>query len=91
MEPKVPDDFTLELTLFNFGSSIGQGSQKPLEIGHMGGKAIFLHYRVYAAPSSIDKELHFTIFQNKEPLAKKKEEQPAKPPPASGEEPKANG
>jgi hypothetical protein len=86
---KVPDSHTFELTLFNFTNALGQGSQTPVEIGHIGEKAIYLHYRVYASAPGSDKELHFTIFQDKEP--KPKEAEAGKASEVAKEKPKADG
>ncbi len=36
-------------------SAFGAGSEKPLEIGHLGGRAIYLHYHVYNLATSADR------------------------------------
>ncbi len=59
-----PNSKKLELTLFNFNNSLGQGNTKPLEIAETDHKKIFLNFRVYSLDETSSKTLHFTFYKN---------------------------
>lgn len=64
-EGKSPDPTTLEVTLFNFKNPLGSGTIKPIPIGTLAGRQLYMHYRIYALGAS-DKMLHFTIFRERD-------------------------
>ena len=66
LEARSVGELTLEITLFNFNSPLGTGSDKPVNFGFSAGRRLYLHYRVYSLAGG-DKTLQFTIYQRKEP------------------------
>ncbi len=55
------DNNTLKLTLHNFNNPLGAGSTKPVPLGVLGGRKLFLQYRVYSLGDA-DKTLQYTIY-----------------------------
>jgi hypothetical protein len=62
VEAKAIDAFSLELTLMNFGSPFGEGTEKPAQIGRLDAGDLFLHYRIYAH-ADMDKTVQFTLYR----------------------------
>jgi hypothetical protein len=60
----VPDQLTINFTMFNFTSPLGSGNTKPIPFGYAGDRTLYLQYRVFALRDG-DKTLHFTIFQSR--------------------------
>ncbi|HNV30893.1 MAG TPA: hypothetical protein PKJ83_17230 [Cyclobacteriaceae bacterium] len=56
----------LEITFVNYENSLGAGNKEPLKIGHIGGRELFLNYRIYSLQPGFDKLVHYTWY-----LAKK--------------------
>jgi hypothetical protein len=53
---------TLHLPLFNFNSSLGSGTNAPIEIGTLNGRKLLLSFAVYAfSPESV-KTVHYTFM-----------------------------
>jgi hypothetical protein len=65
IEGQVPDAQTAQITFFNFKSALGQGSIKPLELGTLDGRKLYLHYRIYPLGNS-DKTFHYTLYRAEE-------------------------
>jgi len=53
----------LQLTLYNFNNSLGQGNTNPINIGKLDGHNMFLNFVVYALGGTPSKLLHYTIYQ----------------------------
>jgi len=62
VQARAVDAVSLELTLMNFGSPFGEGSEKPVQIGRLAGGDLFLHYRIYAH-ADMDKTVQFTLYR----------------------------
>jgi len=56
------DGKELQLTLTNFNSPLGSGTSEPIRIGTLGGKNLYLNFRVYALNNAADKTVHYTIY-----------------------------
>lgn len=52
----------LELQLFNFNSSIGQGNTSPITIGDLQGKKLVLNFRVRRLGDAKSRTLEYTIY-----------------------------
>jgi len=68
MESKLPDPNSLEISLFNFNSSLGSFSNKPLSIGTLNDKELFMHFRIYGSEKNkpSDPMMHITLYQGLE-------------------------
>jgi hypothetical protein len=53
---------TLNLTLYNFNSSIGAGTTSPMEIGTLSGRKLWLSFMVYALSPESSKTVHYTFM-----------------------------
>src|SRR6267378_2767895 len=38
----------LAITFINYDNSLGAGNKEPLKIGHLGGRELYLNYRIYS-------------------------------------------
>lgn len=56
-----PNPNTLHFNLYNFRNPLGSGTSKPVPIGTLAGRKLYLHYRIYDIGNS-DKTIHYTIF-----------------------------
>ena len=61
---KGDEELTLSITFFNFTSTLGTGSSKPIHFAFAAGRNLYLHYRVFGLAGG-DKTLQFTIFQSR--------------------------
>jgi hypothetical protein len=64
IEPHAQGERSLVLKLYNFNKQLGSGTERPLEIGKLHGKTIWLHFRVYHLTDS-DKTLHYSIYRSR--------------------------
>lgn len=65
VEASTPNPNTLKLTLFNYVSPLGMGTSKPVNIGTLVGKPLYIQFRVYSFDDA-DKTIHYTIYQSEE-------------------------
>jgi hypothetical protein len=65
---KVPlgDTKMLKLVFYNFNNNLGVGNIQPLSIGTIGGKRLFLNYRVYFLSHDSGKTIHYSFLLKKE-------------------------
>ncbi len=66
IEANAIDPKTLKVTLINFKNPLGSGSTKPVAIGSLDGRRLYVHYRVYSLSDTADKILHFNIYKAEE-------------------------
>lgn len=66
VEGSVHDPVTLKLTLYNFKNPLGSGTTDPMPIGTLGGRRLYIHYRVYQLTGSSDKMLVYSIYRGEE-------------------------
>jgi hypothetical protein len=78
MEVNNPDSKSLEISLFNFNSALGDFSIKPMHIGILENRRLFLHLRVYGSGKEeiIDRMLHITLYHEPESVPLKVNEVP---------------
>jgi len=55
------DDRTLKLIFHNFNSPLGTGNTKPIQLGTLHNRPLFVNYRIYALKDS-DKTIHYTFY-----------------------------
>lgn len=60
-----PSTSELEITLFNANNPLGSGLKKPVQIGTLSGRELFLQFRVYGLPK-VDKTVHYCIYLGEE-------------------------
>ncbi len=57
-------DKTVRITLFNFTEPLGVGTLTPARLGLIiGDRRVYFHVRVTSIGSSVDRTLHYTIYQ----------------------------
>ena len=57
----------MNITFINFNSSIGAGNVKPLPIGQINKRQLFLNYRIYSlADKKVGKSVHYTWYLGEE-------------------------
>ena len=56
----------LAITFVNYDNSLGVGNKEPLKVGQIGGRDLYLNYRIYSLQPEFDKLIHYTWY-----LAKK--------------------
>ncbi|MCZ7399674.1 MAG: hypothetical protein O8C62_08375 [Candidatus Methanoperedens sp.] len=66
VEANTSDAQNLKVTFFNFKNPMGSGSVKPIPIGSLDGRRIYIQYIIYALTYSKDKMLHFNIYKAEE-------------------------
>lgn len=59
-----PNKSTLTLILINFNQPEVTGTIRPLKIGTLSGKNIYIHIRVFNTRDSLDKTINCTIYQD---------------------------
>jgi len=52
---------TLKLVLTDFNNVLGSGTTKPIKLGSLDGKDLFVHFRVYDLKGS-DKMMHYAFY-----------------------------
>lgn len=61
VEPRVIGPSTIEVTFFNCKDPLGSGNSKPVHLGTIGGRTIYMNYRIYSYFDS-DKTVHYTFY-----------------------------
>lgn len=60
------EEKTLKLTLHNFNNSLGVGTTKPLVIGSINSKKLYMSFVVYSLSSDSLKTVHYTFYLGEE-------------------------
>ena len=60
-----PSATELKITLMNIRNPLGTGNPKPLSVGKLNGRDMYLNFRVYDLVGS-DKTLHYTLYLEQE-------------------------
>lgn len=63
---EIIDPNTLQMTFKNINAPTGYGTLKPIPIGTIEGRQIFLQYRIYDLGGTSDKMFHYTFYRSKE-------------------------
>ena len=63
---KTTDPQTLRVICTNFDNPLGSGTLKPIEVGTISRRKLYIHFRVYPLNAISDKTIHFTFFRNNE-------------------------
>ena len=64
-----PSAKELKITILNSNNPLGTGNQKPLAVGTINGKPLFLNYRIYSLEGA-DKTLIYTFYTGEEVVKK---------------------
>ncbi len=55
----------LKVVFINFDENLGAGSIKPIRLGNIGDKGLYLQYRIYTLREDAGKLVHYTWLLNK--------------------------
>jgi len=62
--PKLISNTVLELHMYNFDNTLGTGTLRPILIGTLGGKNLYVHLRTGGITPESDKTIHFTLYRS---------------------------
>lgn len=62
MEFQFINDNRADILLINFNNPLGAGNIKPIQIGHTGGKNMYLNFRIYTLEGTSSKLVHYTWY-----------------------------